>query len=107
MDTQKNIAEIEKLEPQSVWKYFAGISAVPRPSKREDKIRAHIHEVIKELNLQATQDDAGNIVVTVPASAGCENAPITVLQGHLDMVPEKKRRYHARLRQRPHSTYTR
>ena len=89
MDTQKNMAEIEKLEPQAVWKYFARISAVPRPSKREDKIRTHIHEVIKELNLQAVQDDAGNIVVTVPASAGCENAPITVLQGHLDMVPEK------------------
>lgn len=80
---------IESLEPKSVWRFFAGIAAVPRASKHEEKIRTHTLQVAKELGFKAREDRVGNIVIEVPASKGCEQAPITVLQGHLDMVCEK------------------
>lgn len=80
---------IESLEPKSVWGFFTGIAKVPRPSKKEEKIRAHIHEVAKRHGLHCRQEDVGNIIIEVPATPGRESAPITVLQGHLDMVPEK------------------
>jgi len=83
------MTSIESLEPASVWRYFAGIAAVPRPSKREQRIREHVLSVAKQLALSARQDATGNVVVQVPASPGCEKAPVIVLQAHLDMVCEK------------------
>jgi len=80
---------IESLEPKSVWRFFAGIAAIPRPSKHEEQIRAHLLQTAEQLGLTAREDAVGNIVVEVPATPGCENAPIVVLQGHVDMVPEK------------------
>ncbi|MFQ5412387.1 MAG: M20/M25/M40 family metallo-hydrolase, partial [Phycisphaerae bacterium] len=80
---------LETLEPRRVWGIFAGMAAVPRPSKREEKIRAHIHEVAKGFGLNAREEPVGNIIIDVPATPGHESAPITVLQGHLDMVAEK------------------
>lgn len=35
------------------------------------------------------QDRVGNLVIRKPAHAGRETAPMTILQGHLDMVCEK------------------
>ncbi|MFH1746353.1 MAG: beta-Ala-His dipeptidase [Planctomycetota bacterium] len=80
---------IEALEPKSVWNFFAGIAAVPRPSKHEEKIRVHTRKVAEELGYVVREDRVGNMVIEAPASPGCEMAPITVLQGHLDMVCEK------------------
>ncbi|MDX9975704.1 MAG: beta-Ala-His dipeptidase [FCB group bacterium] len=82
-------AAIEALQPSSVWKFFAGLAATPRPSKREDKIRAHIHATVKSLGFAAREDHVHNIIVEAPATKGYEKAPLTVLQAHLDMVPEK------------------
>lgn len=65
------------------------MSSVPRPSKREEKIRAHFHALAAKHGLKSHQDETGNIVVDVPASPGCEQAPTVVIQGHLDMVCEK------------------
>ncbi len=84
-------ARIESLDPKTVWNIFVGLSAVPRPSKREEKIRAHVLGLAEKCGFAARQDDIGNIVVDVPATPGHEAAPITVLQGHLDMVPENNR----------------
>ncbi|MCO6438920.1 MAG: aminoacyl-histidine dipeptidase [Phycisphaerae bacterium] len=81
--------KIESLEPRPVWDVFAGILRVPRPSKHEEKIRAHILGLAKEKGLKAKEDGVGNIVVDVPATKGHEKAPLTVLQAHLDMVCEK------------------
>jgi len=82
-------AGIESLEPTCVWRYFAGIAAVPRPSKHEAQVRDHVRRTAEEHGLKVREDRAGNIVIDVPATPGCENAPTVVLQGHLDMVPEK------------------
>lgn len=79
---------IAGLKPELVWDYFYGITQVPRPSKKEEKIREHVKEFAKNNNFNFKEDDAGNIVIKVPASAGMEDKPVVVLQGHLDMVCE-------------------
>ncbi|HEX9636997.1 MAG TPA: aminoacyl-histidine dipeptidase [Acidobacteriota bacterium] len=82
---------LAKLEPKPVWSQFSRILEIPRPSKHEERIAAHVLEVAKRHKVTADRDGAGNIVLRVPASAGHEKAPITVLQSHLDMVCEKNR----------------
>jgi dipeptidase D len=80
---------VTDLEPKSVWKHFAALSAIPRPSRKEAAARAYVLSEAARLNLQATQDAAGNVVVRKPATPGREKAPMAALQGHLDMVCEQ------------------
>ncbi len=80
---------IENLQPKLVWKYFAEIAKIPRPSKHEERISQYILETAKKLGLQATRDKFMNVVVRKPASKGKEKAKMICLQGHLDMVCEK------------------
>jgi dipeptidase D len=82
-------AAIESLEPKPVWRFFSGIAAVPRASKQEQKIRAHVKQVAASFHFKVREDGVGNLLIEVPASKGRESAPPTVLQGHLDMVCEK------------------
>jgi dipeptidase D len=80
---------IEGLKPQLLWQYFYGMTQVPRPSKKEEKIRAWVRDFASEHNFEFNEDATGNIVIKVPATEGMENAPTIVLQGHVDMVCEK------------------
>ncbi|MFH0980559.1 MAG: aminoacyl-histidine dipeptidase [Planctomycetota bacterium] len=89
MSKQRIPSAFASLEPAPVWRFFADLAAVPRPSKHEERIRRHIKKVAQKNGLKLREDRAGNQVIEVPASRGCERAPITVLQGHLDMVCEK------------------
>ncbi len=89
MSADRASADLTQLEPKSVWTFFDQMTKVPRPSKNEERIQHHILGLAETLGFGAQRDDAGNIVISVPASKGCESAPITVLQGHLDMVCEK------------------
>jgi dipeptidase D len=89
MHQKSDLPGYEDLEPAAVWTFFAGLSAHPRPSKKEERVRAHIESVARELGLATRTDTAGNLVIEVPATRGCEAAPVIVLQGHLDMVCEK------------------
>jgi dipeptidase D len=82
---------LETLQPQLVWKNFDAIRKIPRPSKHEERVAAHVVEWAKARGLEAKRDGAGNIVVKVPAARGHEGAKTVVLQGHLDMVAEKNR----------------
>ncbi|MGD8778670.1 MAG: aminoacyl-histidine dipeptidase [Ignavibacteria bacterium] len=82
---------IAGLKPELIWEYFYGISQVPRPSKKEEKIRAHVREFANKNNFQFQEDKVGNIVIKIPATEGKENSPVVVLQGHLDMVCEKNK----------------
>jgi len=82
---------IEGLEPKLVWDYFYEITQIPHPSKKEEKIRAHVREFANNNNFDFLEDEVGNIVIKVPASPGYENAPTVVIQGHLDMVCEKNK----------------
>ncbi len=79
---------IDGLKPQLVWKYFAEIAKVPRPSKHEEQIIKYTLDTAKKLGLSAKKDKWGNVVIQKPASAGREKLPSLCLQGHLDMVCE-------------------
>ena len=80
---------LDNLEPGLVWQHFDAIRCVPRPSKHEERIAAHVVAWAASRGLAAKRDAVGNVVVRVPATRGHEKAPVIVLQGHLDMVPEK------------------
>ena len=77
------------LEPKSIWKHFDRIAAIPRASSKEAAIRQYVLDEAARLGLRATQDEAGNVVVSKPARPGRESATPALLQGHLDMVCEK------------------
>ena len=77
------------VEPQEIWKHFEQLAAIPRPSGKEAAAREHILKLAKSLGLETFVDGFGNLVVSKPAYPGRESAPVTALQGHLDMVCEK------------------
>jgi dipeptidase D len=82
---------IKNLEPKILWKRFYEITRIPRPSKKEGKIRLHMRNLLKDLNVEYKEDSVGNILAKIPASAGLENSPTVILQGHIDMVCEKNK----------------
>jgi len=82
---------IKDLKPELLWKRFYEITRVPRPSKKEGKIRDHMKAFLKEQNVKFQEDKVGNILAKIPATPGNENAPTVVLQGHIDMVCEKNK----------------
>ncbi len=84
-----NKEAIEGLEPKLLWEYFYGMTQVPRPSKKEEKIREWVKDFARKNNFDFNEDKTGNIVIKVPATEGMEDAPTIVLQGHVDMVCEK------------------
>ncbi|MBN1539234.1 MAG: aminoacyl-histidine dipeptidase [Candidatus Thermoplasmatota archaeon] len=82
---------MEGLEPRLLWKHFDELRKIPRCSRHEERAIAYVVSVADRLGLKYKKDDMGNIVVRKPASPGHENAPIVVLQGHVDMVCEKNK----------------
>jgi len=80
-----------KLEPVELWTYFDQILCIPRGSKNEHAICQFVSDVARRNNLEYIQDAIGDVIVSKPAAAGFEKAPITILQCHLDMVNEKNR----------------
>ncbi len=80
---------IKTLEPISIWSHFADLNAVPRPSKKEERVIQFMMDFGKNLNLETFKDNAGNVVIKKPATTGMENRKTVVLQGHLDMVHQK------------------
>lgn len=77
------------LEPKSLWDYFQALSRIPRPSGHEKAAADWVVSVAKAHRLPYERSDVGNVVIRVPATPGHEKAPVTILQGHLDMVCEK------------------
>ncbi|MEL1240497.1 aminoacyl-histidine dipeptidase [Flavobacterium flavipallidum] len=81
--------EILNLEPKALWNNFAKLNAVPRPSKKEERVVAFIKDFGKNLGLEVIEDEVQNVIIRKPATAGMENRKPIVLQGHLDMVHQK------------------
>ena len=81
--------EIRNLEPNALWNNFADLNAVPRASKKEEKVRQFMVDFGKNLNLETTVDPIGNVIIKKPASVGMEDRKTVVLQSHLDMVCQK------------------
>ena len=81
--------EIRNLEPKALWNQFANLNAVPRPSKKEERVIAFMKDYGNQLGLETFEDDIRNVIIRKPATPGMENRKPVVLQGHLDMVHQK------------------
>ncbi len=80
---------IKDLEPREVFREFAEILRVPRPSKHEEQMIAYLMSWADNHGIACRRDAAGNVVMRKPASRGREQEPSVVLQAHMDMVCEK------------------
>ena len=82
---------IKDLDPQIVWKNFYGITRIPRPSKHEEKIAKYLYDWGVSHGFETIIDGTpiGNVIIRKPATPGCENMKGVILQGHMDMVPQK------------------
>ncbi|MDY7393724.1 aminoacyl-histidine dipeptidase [Aureibaculum sp. 2210JD6-5] len=81
--------EIRNLEPKAIWNNFADLNAVPRASKKEERVIEFMVDFGKKLDLPTKVDKVGNVIITKPATKGMENRKTVVLQSHLDMVHQK------------------
>lgn len=81
--------EIRNLEPKQLWNKFADLNAVPRPSKKEEKVIAFMKDFGKKLGFETIEDEVGNVIIKKPATSGMENRKTIVMQSHLDMVHQK------------------
>ncbi len=81
--------EVKDLKPELIWKCFDEITKVPRPSCHEEQIRDFLLKFAKEHNVEVKTDSVGNVVMRKAATPGHENAPVVILQSHMDMVAEK------------------
>ena len=81
--------EVRALEPKSVWNRFADLNAVPRPSKKEERVIQFMMDFGKSLNLETFSDAVGNVIVRKPATVGMGDRKMMTLQSHLDMVHQK------------------
>ena len=79
----------EGLKPELLWKHFEAMVKIPRCSKNEAEAAKYVSDWAADKGFEAVMDEMGNVMVRVPGTAGYEDAPAVVLQGHLDMVGEK------------------
>ncbi|GAA4451741.1 aminoacyl-histidine dipeptidase [Rurimicrobium arvi] len=77
------------LQPVALWQHFEELNAVPRASKKEERVIAFIRSFAEGLGLDHTVDKVGNVIVRKPATAGMEDRKTVVLQSHLDMVHQQ------------------
>ncbi len=82
-------SDIRQLEPQVLWNHFADLNAVPRASKKEERVIAFMKGFGEKLNLETRIDEVGNVIIKKPATPGMEDRKTVVMQSHLDMVHQK------------------
>ncbi|MGB3526039.1 MAG: aminoacyl-histidine dipeptidase [Flavobacteriales bacterium] len=80
---------IRALEPKALWNHFADLNAVPRPSKKEERVIQFMKEFGEKLGLPTHVDEAGNVIIKKPGTKGKEKMTPVALQSHLDMVHQK------------------
>ncbi len=82
-------SEIRQLEPKALWNRFADLNAVPRASKKEERVIAFMKDFGNNLGLETIEDEVGNVIIRKPATSGMEDRKTIVMQSHLDMVHQK------------------
>lgn len=80
---------MKNLQPQGLWNCFYSLTQIPRPSGKRKEIAEFLVNYGKSLGLETLQDEIGNVLIRKPASPGMESHPGVILQGHMDMVPQK------------------
>ncbi|MBL4703167.1 MAG: aminoacyl-histidine dipeptidase [Flavobacteriales bacterium] len=83
------MSEVRNLEPEIIWNHFEDLNAVPRPSKKEERVIAFIEDFGSQLGLETYRDPVGNVIIKKPATPGMETRKMVVMQAHLDMVHQK------------------
>jgi dipeptidase D len=82
--------ELTKLYPNALWTNFAKMCDIPHPSKKEQKMTEFCHQFALQHKLECVVDDVGNVIIRKKATPGMEGCKTVILQGHLDMVPQKR-----------------
>ncbi|AHG73944.1 Aminoacyl-histidine dipeptidase [Mannheimia sp. USDA-ARS-USMARC-1261] len=82
------MSEISTLAPQLLWQWFDKVCAIPHPSYHEEELAEFIVNWAKSKNFFVERDEAGNVLIRKPATAGMEDRAVIALQAHLDMVPQ-------------------
>ncbi len=85
------MADKTSLQPENVFKCFAQVNRIPRPSKHEEQMIGFLLDFGRSLGLETKRDETGNVIIRKPATPGMENRQTIVLQSHMDMVCEKNR----------------
>lgn len=80
---------VRDLEPKELWNHFADLNAVPRPSKKEERVIQFMIDFGKSLGLATKTDKIGNVIIKKPATVGMENRQTLIMQSHIDMVHQK------------------
>ena len=80
---------IKQLQPNALWAHFADLNAVPRPSKKEERVIAFMKAFGEGLGLPTMVDKVGNVIIKKPATSGMQDCQTVVLQSHIDMVHQK------------------
>ena len=81
--------EVANVKPVEVWKNFALLNEVPRPSKKEERVIEFLKSFARKNNLLFQQDEIGNLVIIKEATQNMKDCETVVLQSHVDMVHEK------------------
>ena len=81
---------LENCEPKRVFYYFEELCKIPHGSGNTKQISDYLVNFAKEHGLEYVQDEMNNVVIYKPATEGYEDAPAVILQGHMDMVCEKR-----------------
>ena len=81
--------DVRALEPRALWNHFADLNAIPRASKKEERVIEFTKTFGESLGLETLVDDTGNVIIKKPAFPGMEDQTTVVLQSHLDMVHQK------------------
>lgn len=84
------MAVLENCEPKRVFHYFEKICGIPHGSGNTKQISDYLVSFAKDHNLEYVQDEMNNVVIYKEGTPGYENAPAVILQGHMDMVCEKR-----------------
>ena len=84
------MAVLENCEPKRVFHYFEEICKIPHGSGNTRQISDYLVQFAKDHDLKYIQDEMNNVVIYKPGTAGYENAPTVIVQGHMDMVCEKR-----------------
>ncbi|WP_105103933.1 aminoacyl-histidine dipeptidase [Microbulbifer pacificus] len=83
------MSTIAALNPTPLWKHFAKLCEIPRPSKHEDQVVAYIVDFARNRGLDVALDQIGNVIIKKPATPGMEDRKTLAMQSHVDMVPQK------------------
>ncbi|MBQ8880455.1 MAG: aminoacyl-histidine dipeptidase [Clostridia bacterium] len=71
-------------------RFFKEISRIPHGSGNTAAIADYLENFARDRKLFCYRDELNNVIIRADATPGYENRPAVILQGHTDMVAEKR-----------------